>query len=128
MTGPKEFMRHVENTLGWHPPKGYAAQGAYAQRISARMGESEAFTWHNLELAVELLRREKLPRSPMGVFHHVARAVAMEVDVEEDLDVAVRNAIAIEVAKGDPDGWESRFTRCHPLYREQLLTEYRSTR
>ena len=128
-----QYCRLVENVLGWSPPrrrndKPWTGYAALAKRVNEKITTDPVlFTWANLELAVELLRREKLPRNPLGVFAHVARAVKPAVESESDVEVEIRKAIAYEVLRGDPGNWEVRFARVHPSLRAQTLDEWRES-
>lgn len=132
ITSATRFCKLVEAKLGWVPPNPHApAWLAYKQEASKVTNkiatDPELYTWRNLELAVELLRREKKPRSPIGVFAHVARAVEMANEVEPDLDTQIREATAYEVRRGDPAGWVTRFARAQGAYRAQALAEWRES-
>jgi hypothetical protein len=124
------FCKLVEQRLGWCPPGNrqgldFKRYGPTARRVKARMEEEpQRFTFKNLQLAVELLHRERLERSPLGVFAHVDRAVEMSRDVEIDLDEEIRKAMRIEELRGDPKGWATRFMRAQGSYRAEALAEW----
>lgn len=129
-----EFVKIVEARLGWMPPSShnvrmghtrYVAEAAKVKRKAAT--KPDLYTWDNLLLAVELLVRERQPRTPVGVFAHVERALAMAVEVEDDLETAIRDATAYEVQRGDPDGWETRFARAVGHYRSLALAEWKES-
>lgn len=123
-----EFCKHVEAQLGWEAPAGadrrrYIPEaGKVKRRITT---DPERFTWENLLLAVELLRKEKKSRSPIGVFEHVDRALDLALDTEVDVEADIREATRAEAAKGDPDDWVVRFSRATGEFRRRALDEYR---
>lgn len=128
LKNPTEFCQLVESRLGWIPPDGpdWQRYRVMAARVAKKMDiDPELYSLRNLELAVELLAREKLPRSPLGVFAHVPRAVEMAVDSDEDVESGIRAATAIEQGRGDPEGWVTRFARAMGPYRLQALNEWR---
>lgn len=128
LKNPTEFCRLVEHRLGWVPPAGpeWQRYRTMASRVAKKMDhDPELYTLRNLELAVELLVREKLPRSPLGVFAHVPRAVEQAVEPEGDVEAAIRAACAVEQGRGDPDGWVTRFARAVGPYRKRALVEWR---
>jgi hypothetical protein len=128
-----EFCQLVENRLGWVPADNTVVShrrrymreaGKVNRRIKT---DPDLFTWDNLELAVELLFRERLARSPLGVMAHVPRAVAMRRETEGDLEQNIRDAVAYEVGRGDPQGWETRFARATGIFRAQALAEWKAS-
>lgn len=126
-----EFCKLVESRLGWLPPagQGWKRYSAMAGRVNRKIATNPAlYTMENLQLAVELLAKERLPRNPLGVFAHVPRAVAMSIEDEADVEQGIRVATAIEQGKGDPDGWVTRFARAVGPYRLQALNEWRASR
>lgn len=129
---PAGFCKHVENRLGWRPAPTrnprykYLAEG---HKVTAKIADNpDLFTWPNLLAAVELLARERKPRSPSGVFGHVPRALDLLRDKEMDLNIDVREASRIEAERGDPDGWVEVFARAVGVYRVRALTEWKKTR
>ena len=126
-----EYMTLVENRLGWQPPgrRGSLRYNVEVSRVKERLqANPDLFTWRNLELAVELCRRERLPRTPLGVLAHVQRAVDMRKDDLDDLEVEIWQAMSKEIANDDPDGWATRFARAQGIHRQQLLHEWKETR
>lgn len=127
-----EYCKVVESTLGWVPPPGAAFRRyqAMASRVNKRLRDLDPnlYTWHNLELAVELCRREHLPRNPLGVLKHVERAVEMSVVPAPDLWQRVVGAIHDERAIGDPDGWADRLARAQGEFQREVLEEWRLAR
>lgn len=125
-----EFMVLVENRLGWQPPgrRGSVRYNVEVARVKERIkAQPDLFTYRNLELAVELCRRERLPRTPLGVLAHVQRAVDKRKDDVDDLEVEIWEAMSHEIARGDPDDWATRFSRASGVYRQQLLNEWKAT-
>jgi hypothetical protein len=125
-----EYCKLVENRLGWAPPgiygwKKYAAEAAKVKRKIAT--DPNLFTWDNLMLAVELLVREKQPRTPIGVFAHVDRALDLALDKDHDIEHEIRGVVAYESALGDPAGWVTRFARATGQYREMALNEWKES-
>ena len=127
---PTEFCKAVEARLGWAPPSGpdWKRYQSTASRVAARIATNpELYTWRNLELAIELLAREKKPRTPLGVFAHVQRAADLAAEVEDDLEQQIREATAYEQHRGDPAGWVTRFARATGHYRAQALAEWKAS-
>lgn len=126
---PTAFCQLVENRLGWSPPPGGPAYRRYvveAAKVKRKIASNpELYTWAALELAVELLARERLPRTPIGVFSHVERALTMARLPETDLEEQIRSAMRYEGLRGDPGGWVTRFTRATGPYRAEVLDEWR---
>lgn len=124
-----KFVQLVEGRLGWLPPtqgpRRYVTEAAKVKRKIAT--NVDLFTWYNLELAVELLVREKQSRSPIGVFAHVERAVYEGVESETDVELEIRKATAYEQERGDPAGWSTRFARAVGAYRAEALREWRES-
>lgn len=131
-----EFCKLVEATLGWTPPAGppFRRYQSMAKRVTEKMAVlnqgrlDPLYTWHTLELAVELCRREHLPRNPLGVLRHVERAVQMSKVPEADLWQRVVGAIHDERAIGDPDGWADRLVRAQGDYQREVLEDWTKAR
>lgn len=131
VAGPGQFIDAVENTLGWSStlagPR-WKVRKIEAGRVAKRVATNPAlYTWPNLMLALELCRRERLPRAPLGVFAHVERALEMRRVPEHDLEERIRAAISAERANGDPDGWTTRFARAAGYYREEAYQQWLRT-
>lgn len=125
---PTEFCKLVEAHLGWEAPAGAPHQRyrAEASKVKKKIATNpDLYTWHNLQLAVALLRREKKPRSPVGVFSHVNRALDLSLDRDTDVEEQIRKVVAYETALGDPAGWAVRFARATGAYRAEALAEWR---
>lgn len=123
-----DFAKLVENKLGWINPRPgpeFKRYQSIAKRVVDKMTEDRV-SFDDLELAVELLWRERKPRSPMGVFAHVERARAKSVDIETDVEVEIRHAMAVEEQAGDPEGWVIRFSRATGPYRREALNEWKA--
>lgn len=124
---PSEYCRIVENRLGWVPPSGpeWKRYIAEAGKVTRKIRTNpELYTWKNLLLAVELLVREKEPRTPVGVFAHVERAVGMAREDDSDIETKIREALKFETRRGDPHGWVVRFARAHGAWRTEAYREW----
>lgn len=125
-----DFCKLVETSLGWEAPdaplwKRYLVE---AGKVNKKVATNPAlYTWDNLILAVELLRRERKARSPLGVFSHVERALDLALDAEHDVEEQIRRVVTLEVSLGDPSGWAGRFSRATGHYRRLALDEWRSS-
>jgi hypothetical protein len=121
-----EFCKIVENTLGWMPPdRGWKKYIFHSQAVVTKMQSNPTlYTWDNLLAAVELLRREGQPRSPLGVFAHVERAIERKRDVDTDVEKRIWFAMTVENRRGDPDGWGVRFARAMGPFRWELIEEW----
>jgi hypothetical protein len=125
---PTAFCQLVENKLGWQPPAGAPWQQyiAEAGKVRRKVAEDPTrYTWDNLKLAVELLARERQPRTPIGVFAHVDRALDLALDKDHDIEQEIREVVAYETKLGDPAGWGIRFARAQGRYREEALEEWK---
>lgn len=126
-----EFCKLVENRLGWAPPANVRPYQRYmreANKVMTRVETNPAlYTWENLALAVELLARERTARTPVGVFAHVERALEMRRDPEDDIETRIREVVAYETERGDPDGWVVRFARAEGPYRAEALDEWKQS-
>ena len=71
-----ELVRTVENTLGW-APHNRRQRNLMIVAVLAKIEEQPTlYTWHNLALTVELLRRQRVQAgSPMFLFCKVQEAV-----------------------------------------------------
>lgn len=124
-----DFVKLVENRLGWVNPRPGPDWRRYqhiATRVAARRAQTGA-TLADLELAVALLAREKIARSPLGVFAHVERARELAREAEHDIDAAITEAMRQEELRGDPDDWATRFARAHGSYRQELYDRWNQT-
>jgi hypothetical protein len=126
-----EFCKRVESRLGWVPPAHgpkYSRYYTTSNRVARKMSENPSlYTFHNLELAIELLAQERKPRTPLGVFAHVERALALAAEDEMDVEVMIREACTYEEQRGDPQGWVTRFSRASGDYRAEALQEWRES-
>jgi hypothetical protein len=130
MKNATEFCKAVEARLGWVAPNlpAYARYRVEAAKVKRKIETNpDLYTWRNLELAIELLSRERKSRNPMGVFAHVERAVEMAVEPEADIETQIREAIRYETPRGDPAGWVARLTRAVGHYRSQALREWQES-
>lgn len=125
---PTQFVVMVQNELGWRPtgegPAWKHERKAAAQVKQMITTNPELFTWDNLRLAIALLKRERKAATPLHVFFHVERALSVAADEEMDLEIDIREAVAIEAGRGDPDGWVERFSRAVGIYRGEALAEW----
>jgi hypothetical protein len=137
----RDFCIRVENTLGWSHDRSmprWRALSIEASRLRRKMDTDPAlFTWPNLELAVELLRREQREvASPTAVCWHVERALALAAapepvldGIDADIDDLVNEIAQRELADGDPEGWAMRLHRAWGREgRLAALVEYADTR
>lgn len=125
-----EFVKLVERRLGWEAPPGpsYQVYRAEAAKVKRKIASNpDLYTWENLRLAVELLARERQPRTPIGVFSHVERAVDLAVEKDEDVELEIWKVISYETQRGDPQDWGTRFARATGGYRKILLDEWRGS-
>lgn len=125
-----DFCQLVESSLGWEAPNlpAWHRYRVEAAKVNKKIATNPAlYTWDNLVLAVELLRRERKSRSPLGVFSHVQRALDLALDEEHDVEEEIRRVVALEVSLGDPSGWAGRFSRTTGHYRRLALDEWRSS-
>ena len=130
MKNATEFCKAVEARLGWLAPEGPAYQRYRIEvgKVNRKIATNPTlYTWRNLELAIELLSREKKSRNPMGVFAHVERAVELAVEPESDIETQIREAIRHETHRGDPAGWVTRLNRAMGHYRVEALREWRES-
>lgn len=124
-----EFCQLVETRLGWEAPAGgerrrYMTEAGKVNKAIAK--NPHVYTWDNLRLAVELLRREKKSRTPFAVLAHVERARDLALDQDTDVEADIRGAMAIETEKGDLEGWAVRFARTEGAYRRIVLDEWKA--
>ena len=137
----RDFCIRVENTLGWSHDRSmprWKALSIEAAKLRRKMSTDPAlYTWPNLELAVELLRREQREvDSPAAVCWHVERALALAAvpepvldDIDADIDELVNEIAQRELAAGDPEGWAMRLLRAWGREgRLAALVEYADTR
>lgn len=122
-----EFCQVVESRLGWEAPAGppYRRYMVEAAKVDAKIATNPAlYTEPNMMLAVELLARERLSRSPRAVLDHVNRALDLSLDVDDAIEEAIREAVRIETERGDPEGWGERFARTVGQFRRRALDEW----
>lgn len=134
------FIKHCEDVLGWLPnpnprvPRTQARRQCATRLVAAMKEDPERYTWHNLLLAVELVRREKtVIRSPLYLLHRVddalklANAPVAEVPLEE----AIRAALMRESVTPDDERsryWTVRFTRATGRYRREAYDAWLAER
>lgn len=127
-----EFVVLCENTLGWVPDTTqplWKARVVMAGRVNRAIKKDPArFTWHNLELAVALLRRERQPiKSPLYVFYHVDDAVAAALS-QEARPLGERIDEAIAACQAEPSEqaqyWVGRLTRASGPARQDVYDQW----
>jgi hypothetical protein len=130
-----EFVVLCENTLGYNPDPTkelWRARSIMAGRLNkAIKAKPLLYTWANLELAVELLRRQRQPvASPMYVLYKVEEALKAAAAAQvRPLGELVDEAIAAERALPEPDErWVQQLTRAVGKYRQDALDEWRAER
>ena len=141
-TGAKTFVEYVEGALGWAPPvtdktPRWKAIAVEAGKVNKKVATNPAlFTWENLALTVEWLRRRKeVIKTPTAIFWRVEDALrdsATPVRPERPADIAtaVQQAVDTEQAKRAPgwQGWVSRLTRAQGAGRQDTYNEWRAAR
>lgn len=132
-----DFVIHVENTLGWVPEVSdkkplWKVRAIEAGRIKKAVEKDpHRLTRHNLELAVEYLRRKRQPvKSPYGVIYYVDRALEMSNSEPVVSDLAAEIAAAKQreftEAKEGWEYWVGRFVRAEGSGRLAVLNEWRA--
>ena len=131
-----DFIIHCENTLGWVPDETkelWKARSIQAGRLNKAIAKKPSlYTWENLELAVEFLRRKRQPiKSPMFVLYVVEDALraAQEAQVRP-LGEQIDEAIAAEYSQPELTSmtWVDQLSRSVGQYRQDTLTEWRAER
>lgn len=120
----RSYIRLVENRLGWAPFNRFSPRSVVISVLKKQDTNPELYTWDNLRVAVELLAREHESRSPLGVFHHVERALKLAREDDSDLEKNIQRALQTERHRGDPDGWVVRFARTTGWYRTEAYKEW----
>ncbi len=131
-----EFVVHCENTLGWVPDETkelWKARSIQAGRLNKAVKKNPAlYTWANLELAVELLRRRRQPiKSPMFVLYVVEEALRLAREEQaRPLGELVEEAIAAEYSKPEltSQDWIGQLTRAVGKYRQDAYDEWKAER
>ena len=131
-----EFVLLVENTLGWVPDESlelWKARAIMAGRLKKAMAKKPSlYTWENLELAVELLRRQRQPvKSPIFVLYKVEEALkAAVVEQQRPLGDLIDEAIATERSQPSltSQDWIDQLTRAVGKYRQDAYDEWRAER
>ena len=126
-----------ENRLGWVPDQTkelWKARAIQAGRLNKAIAKNPAlYTWHNLELAVELLFRQRQPiQSPMFVLYQVEEAVKLAAKQAEPrpLGELIDEAIAVEQAQpsSQQHNWVGQLTRAVGSYRRDAYDEWLAER
>lgn len=127
------FLQVVENTLGWDPGKRGSrrrGQELYVGKVLDKIATNpQLYTWDNLGLAVELVRRKRhVIQSPLNVFSFVEEAVELAyVPIERPLDEEMAEATRLEYSRTDPDAelWLMRLARAADHARADVLQMWR---
>jgi len=127
-----EFVQRVENVLGWTPAgSGWKARTVEAAKVNKRISEDPAlYSWVHLELAVELMRRERRCVAPLTVMSHVKRALELAPVTEraDAIDAQIQEIASVQRAKGDPGGWADRLLRARGAGRQRALDDFAAAR
>jgi hypothetical protein len=131
-----EFVVHCENTLGWVPDETkelWKARSIQAGRLNkAIKTKPHLYTWANLELAVEYLRRKRQPiKSPMFVLYVVEDALRLaSQESARPLADLIDEAIRLERAQPalTSDSWVGQLTRAVGTYRPDAYDEWKAER
>lgn len=133
----RQFVEHVENTLGWAPPddgrprwKVLTLEAAKLKR--KRETNPRLYSWDNLLLTVEMLRRDGAEvASPAAVCWHVRRALArasLGADPNGgDLAGRVHVALGEAFVAGEHE-WVERLARARGEARHEALAEWAEVR
>lgn len=134
-----EFVKMVENTLGWAPPLEstkplWQVRSIEAGKVNRKIATNpNLYTWHNLELAVEYLRRRRQPvKSPVGVLFKVEAALG-EANAPapiSNLGDEINRAIEVELshAREGHEEWVGRLIRADGSARRDVLDTWRAER
>lgn len=131
-----ELVVLIENTLGWTPPDHlplWKSRSVEAGKINRQVeANPRLYTWHNLELAVEYLRRKRQPvKSPVGVIYAVEKALedAAAPPVQRPLGELIDSALAWEHEHELPDSakWIGWLTRASGNARQGVYDEWVAT-
>lgn len=130
-----EFVVLCENTLGYNPDPTkelWKARSIMAGRLNkAIKAKPHLYTWENLELAVELLRRQRQPvASPMFVLYKVEEALKAAAAAQiRPLGELIDEAVAAERSLPQPSqDWIDQLTRAVGKYRKDALDEWQAER
>lgn len=127
-----ELVVLCENALGWVPDSSmplWKARSIQAGRLKTAVAKDpRKLTWHNLELAVELLRRERQTiSSPMFVIYKVDEALRLaQAPVSRPIGELIDAAIGREMAAPTERGsyWVGRFSRAVGKARLEVHAEW----
>lgn len=128
-----EFCQLVENTLGWEPDETlppWKVMSAEVGKLKRKMAtKPKLYTWENLTLAAELLRRErKTVTSPAAVCWHVERAIrAANQTVTSDIVGHIHAAVTEAFLAGEPE-WVERLARAIGDGRYEVLEQWKAFR
>ena len=132
-----EFVQLVENTLGWAPPLDdttplFKRRAIEAGKVKSKIAKNPTlYTWHNLELAVEYLRRKRQGvKSPVGVLYKVEQAIAAAnapapiSSVGEDINRAIE--VELSHGKEGSEDWVGRLIRADGPGRREVLDAWQA--
>lgn len=131
-----DFVRHVENTLGFvlDPDKpAWRSRSIEASKVKRkRAKDPEKYSMRNLLLTVEYLRRNKREvKSPAAVCWLVDEALEhVLTDEPSDLDSQIATAIETERTFGDQESgeWIGWLSRARGPARAEVLASWRRQR
>lgn len=131
-----DFVRHVENTLGFvlDPDKpAWRSRSIEAGKLKRkRAKDPEKYSMRNLLLTVEYLRRNKREvKSPAAVCWLVDEALEhVLTDTPSDLDSQIATAIETERTFGgqESEDWIRQLSRTRGPARAEVLADWRQQR
>lgn len=132
-----QFVELCENTLGWVPDSSkplLTARRIMAGRLKQAIAKDPGkLTWHNLELAVEMLRRRRQPiTSPVYVIYKVDEALEMAhaPAPARPLGDLMEKALAVEMALDTDESryWVGRLVRAQGDARREVYDEWHAER
>lgn len=138
ITKTRDLVTYISNQLGWAPPLGdtrpaWKVASTETAKLSRAMAKNpKMFTFDNLILATEYMRKEKIvPRSPMAVVYYVGPALHAASAVEKrPLGELIDDAIGTEYELKHPGwrDWVSRLTNAFGPYRQEVYDSWRTER
>lgn len=131
-----EFVVHCENTLGYVPDETkelWKARSIQAGRLNkAIKTKPQLYTWANLELAVEYLRRKRQPiKSPLFALYVVEDALRLaRQEQDRPLGELIDEALHFERANSalTSHSWVDQLTRAVGKYRQDAYDEWKAER
>lgn len=133
-----QLVKACENVLGWTPPASMpltTARTIAARRLGKEMAKDpERLTPRNLELAIELCRRQRQQiKSPLYLIYKVDEAVAAAnvATAQSDIATLMEQAIAFEM-DSDPseerEYWLGRLVLARGRFRDEVYAEWAAAR